>query len=92
MRKRTLAIIVGALALYIAGYGLARWRKFIVMQEYHLKERALVVRETGTGLDVRDNWKGHLKNTLSPAVFFCFRPLCAIEDHFRGGTRPRRSA
>lgn len=91
MRKRALAIVSAAVALYIVGYGVARWRKFIVMQEYDWKERALVVRKTGVGLDVRDNWKGHLKNALNPVAFFCFRPLCTLEDRFRGGTRPRHS-
>jgi hypothetical protein len=76
--------------IYGCGYGAARWRKLIVMREYDLKEAGLVVRHTAAGHDIRDDWRGRLKNRANPAVFFCFRPLCAIEDLLRGGQRPIR--
>jgi hypothetical protein len=65
----------------------ARWRKFVVMHEYHLKEMRLVVTRTGPGWDVRDDWRGHLKNRANPIVFGFFRPFCWIEDYVRGSTR-----
>jgi hypothetical protein len=75
------------ITVYGFGYGVARWRKFIVMHEYDVKEQRLVVRQTGPGWDVRDDWRGHLKNCANPLVFFCFRPLCWIEDCVRGSTK-----
>lgn len=85
-RKLTILAVVVALA-YGLGYGVARWRKVVVMREYHLKEQGWVVRHTGPGLDVRDDWRGRFKNHVNPVVFFFFRPLCAMEDFLRGGRR-----
>lgn len=88
---RKLTILAAVLALiYGFGYGVARWRKFIVMREYHLKGQGLVVRHTGPGFDVRDDWRGRLKNRANPCAFLCFRPLCAVEDIVRGGRKPIR--
>ena len=90
MRRKHLVLAAAAVLIYTLGYGAVRWRKFVVMKEYHLKEQAMEVRRTGPGWDVRDDWKGRLKNKLNPAAFFCFRPLCCLEDHLRGFTRPLR--
>jgi hypothetical protein len=74
--------------LYGAAYGVARWRKSIVMYDYYAKEEGLIVRRTGPGLDVRADWRGRAKNCVNPVVFTIFRPLCALEDLARGGSRP----
>ena len=88
-RKLTMLAVVVAL-IYSFGYGVARWRKFIVMREYNLKGQGMVMRETWPGRDVRDDWRGRLKNSLNPVAFYCFRPLCALEDCVRGGRRTIR--
>lgn len=88
-RKLTILAVVFAL-IYSFGYGVARWRKFVVMREYYLKEQGLVVRHTAPGFDVREDWRGRLKNRLNPVVFFCFRPLSTAEDFVRGGRRTIR--
>jgi hypothetical protein len=90
MRRKLTIIAVVLAVVYTTGYGVARWRKFVVMREYHLKGEGVVLRETGPGLDVRQDWRGRLKNRANPVVFFCFRPLCAVEDFFRGGRRSIR--
>ena len=88
MRRKFLTITVCVLSFYTLGYGVARWRKFIVMKEYNAKEDRLLVRRTGPGRDVRDSWRGRVKNSLSPVLYVCFRPLCLAEDYVRGGTKP----
>ena len=76
-------------AFYVLGYGVSRWRKFVVMKAYFVKEQGMVVRHTGPGWDVRNDWRGKLKNRLNPLVFACFRPLCLAEDAVRGSTKRR---
>lgn len=90
MRRKLIILSVVLVLIYSFGYGVARWRKFVVMREYHIKEQGLVVRHTGPGFDVRDDWRGRFKNRANPVAFFCFRPLCAIEDFVRGGRRTIR--
>jgi hypothetical protein len=87
MKKALLTIFTVAL-VYSLTYGVARWRKFIVMGEFDWKEKHLVVRETRVGWDVRDNWRGHAKNRFSPYVYAFFLPWRSIEDHTRGFRRP----
>ena len=86
--KATIRIILAALALYCAAYGIARWRKFIVMREFDLKEESLLVRHTGFGWDVRDSPRGHLKNKINPYLVTFFWPLEWIEDSVRGFRKP----
>ncbi len=74
--------------IYVLGYGLVRWRKFIVMKEYDAKEERLMVREVGPGWDVRDDGRGILKNRLDPMVFSWFHPMCFIENAIRGSKKP----
>ena len=81
----TLAVVL--ILIYGIGYGVVRWRRFVVMREYNLKEQGLVVKHTAPGFDVRDDWRGRFKNRVNPAIFFCFRPLCAMEDLVRGGQK-----
>lgn len=64
--KKLLLIIVTVLVVYSVGYGVARWRKFIVTGEFNMKAEHLVGRETRVGWDVRGDWKGRAKNRLSP--------------------------
>lgn len=90
MRQELFILAVMVALVYGFGYGVARWRKFVVMREYNIKEQRLVVRHTAPGFDVRNDWRGRFKNRANPVVFFCFRPLCAIEDFVRGGTRTIR--
>ena len=84
---RFILVFSAAASLYAASYGGARWRKFIVMREYVVKEERMKVRRTGPGWDVRNNWKGHVKNKLNPAAFYFFWPLCSVEDSLRGSSR-----
>ena len=73
------------LVVYAISYGGVRWRKFVVMREYCMKEESLISRRTGAGFDIRENWRGRLKNRINPALFVFFRPAELIEDHMRGG-------
>ena len=91
MRRKAFTATTLVLLLYTLGYGVARWRKFIVMKEYNTKEQGFLIRRTGPGWDVRDTWRGRLKNSLNPGAHFCFRPLCLVEDHVRGFSRPLRT-
>ncbi len=86
--RRVSAGLAVAMLLYGVAYGVARWRKCIVMQEYVLKEDMALVRRTGPGWDVRDNWRGRLKNRINPRIAIFFRPLSAIENTLRGFRRP----
>lgn len=70
--------------VYFLGYGASRWKKFIVMQEYLDKDQRVTVRNTGPGFDVRENFRGGFKNRVKTVAFFCFRPLCFVEDLVRG--------
>jgi transposase len=76
------------LCLYCGAYGIARWRKCIVMDVHVLKDEKLLVRRTAPGVDARDDWKGHFKNKINPILFIVFRPLELIEDQVRGGGTP----
>jgi hypothetical protein len=87
IRKCLLWAAVG-LCLYGCGYGIARWRKCIVMREYNSKDDYLLVRRTGPGHDVRENWRGRFKNRVNPALFVLFRPAAFVEDGVRGGVGP----
>ena len=86
--KKLIRILLAALILYCAAYGIARWRKFIVMREYDLKEERLLVRHTGFGWDVRDTPRGHFKNKINPYLVAFFWPLEHIEDSIRGFRKP----
>ena len=90
--KKLAIIVVIVLILYCSAYGVARWRKCIVMQTRELKEEGVLVRQTGPGFDVRDDWKGRLKNKVNPALYVFFRPLEFIEDSARGSRKPLPSA
>src|SRR5262245_19866660 len=73
--------------LYGAAYGVARWRKYIVMSAYCRKEEGLIERHPQPGFDLRRGWRGQARND---ALFAVFRPLCALEDLVRGGSTPYR--
>lgn len=90
MRRKLLFSIAGIAILYSSGYCVARSRKFIVMHEPHFKDERIVVRRTGPGRDLRENWIGRMKNELNPVVYTFFRPMCCVEDYVRGSTEPRR--
>lgn len=85
--RRIVAYLTFVFLFYCAAYGIARWRKLIVMQAFHQKEEQLFIRKTGPGCDIREDWKGRLKNKISPFVFGFFRPLEFVEDCFRGCKR-----
>jgi len=87
MKKIAIFTLV-ALLIYCSAYGVVRWRKFIVMDEYDLKEQSLLVRETIPGWDVRDDWKGRLKNKINGHIFVFFRPLELIETRRCGFRKP----
>ena len=73
--------------LYVATYGAARWRKYIVMSAYADKERGVLVHHPQPGFDGRSGWRGQERND---ALFVVFRPLCALEDWVPGGETPYR--
>jgi len=91
MVKRFTVIIATLLLVYVGTYGVARWRKFIVMHETDLKEQQLVARFVERGWDVRDDWRGHLKNRINPVLVTFFQPLIQLENACRGSKRPLRS-
>ena len=91
MVKRFTLVITILLLLYIATYGIARWRRFIVMRETDLKEQQLVARFVERGWDVRGDWRGHLKNRINPILVTFFQPLIQLENACRGSKRPLRS-
>jgi hypothetical protein len=82
--KRIVTVTLILLVISCAAYGVVRWRKLIVMGEYDQKEQSLLIRETIQGWDVRDDWKGRLKNQINGPVFIFFRPLELLENHLRG--------
>ncbi|HWB59193.1 MAG TPA: hypothetical protein VG733_06865 [Chthoniobacteraceae bacterium] len=84
--KKLAVFVVILLFVYCAAYGVARWRKCIVMNRYEVKEQHLLVRHTAPGVDVRKDWKGDFKNKLNPVLYIIFRPLELIEDRLRGGS------
>ena len=86
--KNKLAKWFAYAVIVCVAYGVARWRKFIVMREFLLKEKRTFVCRTGPGRDVREDWRGALKNRVNPALFVFFRPLALIEDRIRGSRRP----
>ena len=90
--KKLAIIATLILALYCAAYGIARWRKCIVMDAHEEKAEKLIVHRTGPGVDVRNDWKGHLKNKINPVLYAIFRPLEAIEDQVRGSSKPLPAA
>jgi hypothetical protein len=92
MRTKFLKMAICLVVLYALGYGVARWRKFIVMKECGAKEARLLIRRTGPGKDVREDWRGGVKNRFNPILFICFRPLCLIEDSARGFSKPLQRA
>jgi len=90
LRRKLIILAIVVVMIDGLGYGVARWRKIVVMQEYRLKEQGLVVRQTGPGWDVRDDWRGRFKNRANPVLFACFRPFCSLEDFVRGSRRAIR--
>jgi hypothetical protein len=87
-KAKTIVVVLAVVALYTAGYALARWRGFVVMYELHIKEERVALRKTGLGRDIREDWRGKLKNQLNPAVFYFFWPVAKLEDFVRGGKVP----
>ena len=88
MVRRLLLIIAVLVLLYVGAYGLVRWRKFLVIRETHLKEEQLLARFVERGWDVRDDWRGHLKNRINPFLVTLFQPLIQLENACRGFKRP----
>jgi hypothetical protein len=87
LRHWIAASVLGFLVLYGAAYGVARWRKYIVMSASRNKEEGLIVKHPQPGFDLRSGWRGQARND---AMFAFFRPLCVLEDLARGGiTRDR---
>ena len=83
-------ILVGLLVFgfaYAALYGVVRWRKVLVMRERCIKERFLLVRSIAAGQDIRDNWRGQVKNRMAPYLLTAFYPLASLENSARGGER-----
>jgi hypothetical protein len=65
MVRKLIPVSVAAVILYVGAYGLARWRKSIVMQEAHLKEEQAAARDRW---DVGDSWRDHAKIDSLPAL------------------------
>jgi hypothetical protein len=84
---RLAAPVLMLAVLYGAAYGVARWRKYIVMTAYCNKEGGLIVRHPQPGFDLRSGWRGQARND---AMFAIFRPLCALEVLLRGDSTPDR--
>lgn len=89
MKKTFRCLLIACLA-YGCSYVVVRARLFVVMREYDEKDEQMLVRRTGPGWDVRNDWRGELKNRLNPVIFVCFRPLAWSEDRLRGFRRPIR--
>jgi hypothetical protein len=83
LRLATPILVVAV--LYGAAYGVARWRKYIVMSAYCNKEK--IEGHLQPGFDLRSGWRGQARND---AIFAVFRPLCALEDVMRGGSTADR--
>lgn len=72
---------------YVSSYVLVRWRKFLVMYEWNVKEAGVVRREVGPGFDIRTTSWGRLKNELNTPIYYVYYPLVKVEDLCRGGDR-----
>ena len=87
MSKKSFSMLFAILAIsYLAGYGVARWRGFIVMKETHIKEQRVVIKQASPGIDMRETEWAKARNSYSPVVFSLFLPLAMLEGWLRGGT------
>jgi hypothetical protein len=66
MVRKLILVIVAAVVLYVGAYGLARWRKLIVMHE--MQEEHAVAWYTQRGGHARDSLRGHAKIDSLPAL------------------------
>jgi hypothetical protein len=87
-------LALSVVLLYCCAYGFVRWRKFIIMRDCLMIQdnRIFRVRWTEPGRDIRDDWRGNLKNKVNYPLFLAFRPLTLIEDLLRGGKTFERFA
>lgn len=75
--------LVLLLALYIGGYGVARWRKLLVRHEYTTVFKAgEYVYSVVPGTDLRDHGVGALKNAVARPVAWVYSPMRALEAGF----------
>lgn len=86
--RRFLLVLTAIAALYVGGYAALRWRKVLVMHEWHAKGSTHEPhRWVGAGWDFRDDWRGNAKNLISKPATVVFYPLIWVESTARGGRR-----
>ena len=89
-RGSLLVLVVAVLGVYIAGYGVMRWRKVLIRSEYYPKGASLgdpVITEIAPGRDLRTSGLGNFKNQVAPSVAFAFTPMRLIESAFWNSRR-----
>lgn len=85
--RRFLFVLAAILALYLASYAALRWRSVLVLHEGSVKGERATTYWIGRGFDVRENWRGSLKNAIAGPAAICFAPLGWVEVQVRGRTR-----
>lgn len=85
--RRLLILLAATLALYLVGYAALRWRKVLVLHEASVKGERATICWIGPGRDVRENWRGMLRNAIAGPAAICYAPLGWIEVQVRGRTR-----
>ena len=86
MRRILIALAV-ILGVYLFGYAVLRWRKVLVLHETDIKGTMTAVRWIGPGQDVRDDWRGNVKNAIAGPAVLVFWPAGWLETEVRGRTR-----
>lgn len=77
------AWLVLLLALYIGGYGAARWRKLLVRHEFTMVFKVgNYVYSVKAGVDQRDHGIGAVKNAIAAPVAWIYSPLRSAEAGF----------
>lgn len=85
--RSRIALLAFVFGIYCCGYGVARWRKCIIMTESRV-DLPGILRRTAPGVGDRGTSIGRFKNRTNRALFLVFRPLSALEDVVRGGLHP----
>src|SRR5690349_1012471 len=78
--KSTLLVITGLVVIYLASYGLVRWRRILVRSFDKNGIPCVIV----PGHRGSESWKSRVCNSAAPACAVMFAPLMSLEGPVRG--------